>query len=252
MKFYATPNWGAKLDSDITEEDLLDSRPEALSRSQLRQLEIDPPNWALKAVTKIGGHRHPKREITYGADVPRGIVPFVGSYDEYTPGEGPKALWDKALSRRRRRQNMAAQKSIKDIVPPGNLSNDEYRFWKGYAIKDHFPSVAQCRWCQTYVTGRPEMRGHHNTTACRELLLALYRFSKRPGSERRCLACNNRTPSLSWGLPLCSSVGCLGKWKFTVVSGLDGLQNAKKLAATEHLRNPAEGPYAGLNYYLAG
>lgn len=249
LKFYPKFNWADGQDLEVPPTDILKTRPLALSPEQLRQMEIDPPNWALRASCKLGGHRQSKREIVQEG---HRIVPWVDA-PEMPPKRplGPflkdsdsQEACNRALMRRRKRQAANSGPAARKAVPKGNLREDDYRFWKGYAL-DSLGEGAQCRWCGAYLQGRNAMQAHHAADYCKERLLALYRFAKK-GPQCYCLACKTQTPGRRWGLPLCQRPSCIGRWKFTFNMYLPGLLQYMEWAAAEQKLDPTMGPYSNI------
>lgn len=234
-KIYTTPNWGATLPSVLFGEDIELERPPAFD---VLANEIEPPDWAVKATCKIGGKRHPKREIDHSI-VYHGhsARPMCGPLAE-TRDEAIK----QALARRDRRKQKgsASMPSAKKSVQKGNLREEDYRFWKGYAIEDE---GAQCRWCSSVYKGRHNMVEHHRFAPCKEYLLALYKYAKQCTKQWYCFSCKKETKFFRWGIPLCQTANCIANWKFTITEHLHGFLQYKNWAEDAQETDPKNGPY---------
>jgi hypothetical protein len=234
---------------DLTEEDFLPERP----RFDSLPLEIDPPNWAVGAISKQGGRRHSKREVQLGS-ASGAYSPSMGHIVPWRPPEGPKnspdaqLAYDRAMAKRRAKQakRSEAQVSARKAVPAGNLSEDDYRFWKGFPLMNSDKELATCRWCGLICNGRNRMLRHHVEAYCKEHLLALYRFAHKQSKQRYCFACRTQTSERRWGFPLCNKITCIGRWKFTDVKKLGGFGQYRLWAEEAQFKDPAGGPFSQL------
>jgi hypothetical protein len=246
LKFYTTSNWGSNLDYEITAVDLLKERPAPLTLEDLEILEIDPPAWAVGAICKLGGRRHEKRHIVH--------TEFRSNYtpshvNGYSPTHGPLAsdtdVYNRALMRRNRKKAGLSnnEPSAKKQVPPGNLRNEDYRFWKGFPLPSMHGAV--CKWCEQLCLDRVAMQKHHGGQRwCKERLLALYKYAKQSHSQHYCLACKKPTTSQNWGFPLCNSLTCIARWKFTNREGQLGLMQYLEWAMEAQRNYPEAGPFS--------
>jgi hypothetical protein len=239
---------------ELQEDDFLPARPARLQLVGLLS-EIDPPGWALKCITKIGGKRHPKREKFVSSQ--SAVVPWRPSAYQPIgpmgpmgpPGPNPDAeeAYNKALSRRRRKQQSKAQQQTQTPVPAGNLCEDDYRFWKGYALEESEKNHGICRWCSTHCLSREAMLKHHNeSNYCKQHLLALYRYAVKSSRQRYCFACKQETQERRWGIPLCKRQTCISRWKFTFTAYLPGFQHYRTWATNAQIQDPVNGPFKDL------
>src|SRR5579862_987522 len=194
---------------ELDEDDFLTARP------VFKILEVDPPAWALGAIQKRNGHRHPKREVTQGAYLPSNPAhmahgPIVSVFPK-TPTSDAEAIKQRAIEKARRKaqfRKTQQQISQRSLVPQGNLINDDYRFWKGFVTSTAGANEGTCRWCQELFRGREAMLAHHTKSSCKQHLSALYRYAKlTTRSQRYCFACKAQTPHTHWGIPLCDRTG---------------------------------------------
>jgi hypothetical protein len=243
---------------ELDEDDFLEARP---ARFVLEGREIDPPNWALRAICKVGGKRHPKREIQYGTvydhkywarkesrpwgDLP-GSLPIVPVGPRPNPDE--TELFNRKLEQRRRKQGRKAQNKVaaRKAVPSGNIREEDYRFWKGSATAYMGKNLATCRWCLELCNGLEAMHQHHRKGHCKDFLMALYRFAKTSSKQRYCFSCKRETSQFRWGIPLCNATTCLARWKFNLLHTLQGLQHYRDWADEAHFRDPNKGPFKDL------
>jgi hypothetical protein len=247
---------------DLDEEDFLTEYPVFDS---FKFGEIDPPNWALRAIQKRGGRRHAKREILHPTYTPvhlpyHGFTPAkpAGGYSPaFPPGSDALAIFNKATSkakssakssaRRRAQLNKAQQISQRPLVPKGNLINDDYRYWRGFAISNARPGSGTCRWCQVLFNDREEMLTHHSKSPCKQLLTALYRFAKQGFKfQYYCFSCKKVTDNFYWGVPMCDDVQCYTKWKFNFNVQLWGYQQYREWALKKQLDAGLQGPFGNL------
>ena len=267
-KLYAASNWGAKLAYEVPLEDILETWPPALTLEDLQDpnnlyVEIDPPNWAVGTICKLGGRRHEKRRIVptkySGSYVPSGAYDYSSGYNPTqnlmgphpASCRGPLADDDealaKALERRNRRKGQGRvpdMPSPRKQVPAGNLRNEDYRFWKGYS-SDTFRG-ATCRWCAYMAFGRDEMQKHASTHYCKERLLAVYKYAKQSSVQRYCMACKQATSHFMWGMPLCDTTTCIARWKFTNRDSWHGYMQYYQWALEAQLEAPKDGPFSHL------
>jgi hypothetical protein len=245
---------------DLDEDDFLTEYPVFDS---FKFGEVDPPNWALRAQQKRGGHKHPKREVIHTHFVPvhsMGFTPArpAGAYGPTFPkGSDAQALFDKmsrkaqAKDEARRRAQLSKsqqQMSQRKLVPAGNLINDDYRYWRGFAMARVPPGEAVCRWCQVFYNTREAMLDHHNKSTCKTHLTALYRYAKLSSkTQRYCFACKKITDNFHWGLPLCDDVACYTKWKFNFNIQLWGYQQYREWALKDQLERGSKGPFGDLS-----
>jgi hypothetical protein len=217
-------NWGADIERDIPLENILPERPPAFN-----YVECDPPNWAVHAISKRGGKRHPKREITH--------IPYV-----YTPPKDAdtSGIYERALQKRRQRTQTQTLPAARKQVPQGNLKEDQYRFWKGNTYD--MPG-AQCRWCTATINTPGGLNEHHIKSECKELLLAVFKFARRRGQPRYCMACKRETNAERWGVPLCNTVACIGRWKFGHRYVLAGFVQYLRWALEADANDPRNGPF---------
>lgn len=243
---------------DLDEEDILPSRPAPFDSLAV---EIDPPNWALKAISKRGGRRHPRRQkfLSDGWQstdhtpgyTPMGLVPYsptgpMGPHWPHAASIDNQHIYDKALNRHNRKKGSGKTPSVKKSVPSGNLRGDDYKFWKGYPLMDTERHWGRCRWCNVECHGLSTMDKHFKSGYCRESLQALYRYALHSSKQRYCFACKKQTQERHWGIPLCRTTDCWGKWKFNFSESLDGFVHYKNWALADQARNPTDGPFAGL------
>lgn len=244
---------------DLDAKDFLKTAP-SFTLEDIAALEINPSAWALRAIQKRGGRRHPKRVVerpTFEA------VPFTpashGAYGYVPIGaiEKPRvqlarpsdtqALMDKFLEKARRkdRQRLSSQQPPgRKSVPPGNLPNDEYRYWKGWAIETAPADEGTCRWCQCHFKGREAMMAHQVNASCKGLLMDLYRYARTINKAQiYCFACKKVTRKLHWGLPLCDTVQCHSLWKFNWNDQLQGFMQYKTWALQAQHRLVDKGPF---------
>ena len=225
-------NWGADIERDIPDEDILPERP---PQFVVGELEIDPPNWAMKAISKPGGRRHPKREVTH----------IRQAYYTLPPDGDTSGIYRRALRRRGQSKNEAGGQAARKQVPAGNLKEDQYRFWKGNSFELF---SAQCRWCNTHFGEQSKelFRKHHTNSQCKELLLALFKYAKKQRGERYCMACKKATSSERWGIPLCNTISCIARWKFGYRYTLPGFVQYLKWALEADANDAPNGPFAFL------
>jgi hypothetical protein len=260
---------------ELTEEDFLSRRPGPFDSLAL---EIDPPNWALGAICKIGGRRQIKRHrvnTTYnvqdsddnydvmpwhpmgvgGPALPPVLRPLGQVLNPETTRENPDATaaFNKALGRRRAKQASKGRKGVEaqirasKAVAPGNLIEDDYRFWKGYALSYFEKNRGTCRWCGEECLNRKAMLDHHEgPNYCKQHLLALYRFSFKSSRQRYCMACKKETSGRRWGMPLCDEVTCISRWKFNGPKALTGFNHYRIWAYEAQYKNPKTGPFVEL------
>lgn len=100
----------------------------------------------------------------------------------------------------------------------GNLPNEEYRFWIGYAHENGVGAV--CRACAHYAYGPQERKNHLNDDTkaiegmrCAEQLSRVYAALLK--DRVACIVCcKDRHNYEKWGVPLCNSGGCEVTWRF--------------------------------------
>ena len=226
---------------EIPEEDLLTERPAVLTAEQLLEMEIEPPGWALKCITKIGGKRYPKQKRITGYQ-PAPIVPWGPMHQ---PSYEETEAYQRAIERHRQKHGRGSMPSVDSQVPPGNLEDNDYRYWHGYALAGIPRYTAQCRWCEAYSASQKFMKAHHND-GCKELLTALYRYAKHQSRTWYCFACKKLVHTKKWGVPLCKSVSCISAWKFSFNDKLMGFMFYRNLALTFQKEDPDNAPFAGL------
>lgn len=241
MKFYTASNWGSALEYDLAPGEVAKTLPVALPL-----VEIDPPAWAMASACKIGGRRHPKRAIVFTMaqhvqhDItgpPRG--PLSGAY------KGPSEAYNRAIQRRNRKKGQKDTPSIRNLTQRGNLREEDYRLWKGYTLPSE--TGATCRWCGAQCRSREAMASHHLNQYCKERLLAVYRYAKQQHTKQRyCFACKTETQHFRWGVPLCNTVSCLSRWKFTVKDSWHGFLQYYQWALEAQMHDPINGPFSGL------
>lgn len=171
--------------------------------------EIDPPLWAVMTVAGLGGHRHKSWSRTMQPSFRGSPAYGESSYlmaenDFESSADKPK----KRLSRREKRQK------AHEVIPDGNLPNDEYRFWFGEPGKNSME--ARCKWCNNYAYGLDQRRSHMQSSECKAKMLAVFNHSKR-NKRMLCMNCNKACNYDRWGAPLCRNSTCIGKWKFVKV-----------------------------------
>ena len=246
---------------ELHEEDFLKEYPVFDS---LQFGEVDPPRWALRAIQKRGGHRHPKREVEQGSTSysPSGIVGPFSPRPAHFHGHNllpahyrPKAsdeqaILDKAMAKERRRnqaRNSRNQVSQRKLVAVGNLVEDDYRYWKGFAITDRNANEGSCRWCEKLFTGRKNMLSHHSKGSCKQHLSALYRYAKHNSKPQRyCFACKKETDHSRWGIVMCDDVHCITRWKFNFNVQLPGYEQYRLWALQEQAKRGIAGPFGNL------
>lgn len=236
---------------EVPEEDFLTERPEALSADWLLANEIIPPNWALKCLSKFKGRRPrgghwEKQFVTNLVPIGSGSYSPMGAWGPMGPlnSADSEYIYNKHLDKRRRKK--AQQLSARKQVTSGNLREDDYRFWKGWALEGSERYRASCKWCEQLCLGREAMDSHHDNGWCKDHLLALYRYAFKSSKQRYCFSCKRETRDRRWGLPLCKTPSCIALWKFNFNSKLNGYVNYRRWAAEDQARNPTGGPYAGL------
>lgn len=136
---------------------------------------MNPPLWVLRQTILPYGSRLPKKRPLW--EPPK---------TSYIPAWGP-------------------QKGL--ISLPGNLANDEYRYWIG--IRSEKADWSTCRFCGASAQSK-EARKEHKGSGCCKKLEQCYSFLLR---DHLCVMCDKRTDSKKWGVPLCSEE-CETKWKF--------------------------------------
>jgi len=167
-------------------------------------------------------------------------------------GPGPQAnpdateAYNRAIARRRQKQAKKGQEGLEAPVPAGNLREDDYRFWKGYALEESEKNHGICRWCSTNCIGRDVMLQHHIAGHCKAHLLALYRYAIKSSKQRYCFACKQETRERKWGVPLCRRRMCVARWKFTFTAYLPGFQHYRTWATEAQIRDPLNGPFKDL------
>lgn len=236
-------NWGALIEITIPPEDILPERP-----APVELPEIDPPNWAVKASSKLGGRRHPKREIVHTPWRGMGAYSGTGAYTPASTAQAAQQADNDAIYKRAlKRRNEKHAKQVKEIepnplkvVPKGNLPEDAYRFWRGCTYEQF---GAQCRWCNHFANSRAALRLHHEDTECKDTLLQLYRYAKQT-KQRYCFVCSKETREERWGIPLCKTAACIGRWKFSYKYYLLGMLQYIRWALDAHKRDPVGGPFA--------
>lgn len=241
---------------ELEEEDFLKALPKFDS---LLFGEIDPPAWALRAQQKRGGKRHPKREVTYGASTHGGYgYSSSGTIVPWRPGASPsthvhshsdaESIYQKSMAKeRRRKQGRHSQQQVaqRKLVPKGNLLEDDYKYWKGFALIAANASEGTCRWCGILHKSRPAMLRHHDRGSCKQHLAALYKFAKL-SRQRYCFACKAETHQDRWGIPMCDRMECISRWKFNFNMQLPGFQQYRRWALEAQLKDPSNGPFAQL------
>jgi hypothetical protein len=246
---------------ELDEQDFLKEWP---TFDSLQFGEVDPPKWALRAIQKRGGRRHPKRQVQYshmGSYLPMPVVPFQParpSAGSHLVAIGPrnstdsdaKAIFDKCMAKERRKaqeRRSREQVSWRKQVPQGNLIEDDYRYWKGFAISTANADEGTCRWCQLLFKSRPRMLEHHNKGNCKQHLAALYRYAKLSSkAQHYCLACKRETTGARWGIPLCDSAECISSWKFKFNVQLPGFQQYREWALKAQLQAGSKGPFGDI------
>jgi hypothetical protein len=229
---------------------------------------VDPPAWALKAAIGIGGeHTSGKPQATYtttgrgyvpsgehlqsqfgnyGGWGPYDAYPFVASEEDTPPSGGMKphdfpvgpwaamrdddaeALYQRALKRRKKK--LASKPSAKKVIPAGNLREGDYRFWRGQAVEGS--TQAECRWCGRYANTTYAREMHEkNGNECKARLMALYKWAALSYKNHvRCFVCCKEGNYKRWGVPLCNTPACLGRWKFFQVKNHLGMQQYRNWA----------------------
>jgi hypothetical protein len=184
-----------------------------------------PPLWALATVCWNSGKRGPKYEI---------VRPNYGAwnqtypYDDYgTNTHG--VLWTEAQRKRTLKKSKLEEKvSARKVAKRGSLSEDDYRFWAGSQYQEmHGP--ARCRWCDAWRYGKDQRKTHLSEEECNRKLLALYKFAAHR-KPMKCFACDSVTQSKRWGLPLCATVECIERWKFSSKVTWSGLAEQFRIA----------------------
>jgi hypothetical protein len=92
------------------------------------------------------------------------------------------------------------------IGSPGNLPNDQYRFFVGHVNADR--KWTSCRGCDVSCYSK-EDRDQHLTSCKHTVLNVLYRMRQ----DKLCAVCQERTDRTCWGVPLCGT-NCETAWKF--------------------------------------
>jgi hypothetical protein len=181
------------------------------------------PMWAIAAVAHNGGKRCQKlRERIYSSV-------GVGGYNP-TSAWGPHKnwadqAWDPSTERSMRKQERKKGKIESRVaawkaVPPGNLREDDYRFWLGSPVPNSSDST--CRWCASSAWSR-QQRSDHFTIGrqCNSKMLTVFKFALKAKTPI-CMVCAKTTWHKRWGVPLCNEPHCIGKWKFGLLRFLDG------------------------------
>jgi hypothetical protein len=183
------------------------------------------PMWAIGAVVHNTGRRHPKlREKVYAGVSPGGYSP-TGAWGPVQQKNWADQAWDPSTERSQRKHDrkkgkieprMAAWK----VPPPGNLREDDYRFWLGSPLTGSSDST--CRWCANSAWNR-EQRVAHFTTGrqCNSKMLTVFKFALKKKTPI-CMVCAKTTWHKRWGVPLCNQPECIGKWKFGMLRFLEG------------------------------
>ena len=186
---------------------------------------VEPPNWAIGAVTRAGGRRLPKFKRDEPAWVTNNSyspMPWYGCADyEDSMDTGDTS----GRSRRKPPEPKVAPFKQAEL---GNLPNEEYRFWRGFA---HMPgsTEATCRWCGRGLYGDAQRKGHHAEKHCNSKLLKVYKLMMH-AKPKICMVCKSKTHYDRWGVPLCNTVACIARWKFSPMHLLDGWVEAKNFA----------------------
>lgn len=237
---------------ELPEEDFLEARPAKLSPEALAQMEIDPPAWAVRAIQKRGGKRHPKRTQFSMYGTTYDVIPWEGSLSPMGPIRPRNfaeedLVFQRALKRQRQKKQKRATETELQAIPKGNLKEEDYRFWKGFVGSVYHPGEGLCRWCEAIADGREAMKRHFDKTYCREHLLALFRFAYRHSKQRFCFACNMETNEQHWGFPICRTTSCRTLWKFSFNHVLRGLQHYREMAMKAQVQDPVKGPFHDLS-----
>ena len=217
------PQRGGTMPKFDLSECLLESPPEPLPLDF-----IEPPNWAIGAVARFGGRRLPKfvrQEPSWGGHYTAAgySKPWYGCADygevDTTGTVRPKA-----------KKSHAPKVAPHKQTELGNLPNEEYRFWRGFA---NMPGTveATCRWCARAFYGPEQRRDHHAEKHCNSKLLKVFKMMMR-SVPKVCVACKKRTHYARWGVPICNDVGCISRWKFSPLHMMDGWIDAKNFALT--------------------
>lgn len=116
--------------------------------------------------------------------------------------------------------------TLRDLYASGNLEEDEYRYFHGYAVKEG-PCKEQgiCRWCDQACYTKNARRNHQSFN-CKHMCDVLCQLLKGNG---KCVSCGKVTRIDRWGIPICSSE-CMMIFKFTTTNvWLEARKHALKL-----------------------
>jgi hypothetical protein len=156
-----------------------------------------PARWQLRQMFRANGAHLPKREkaVLYS------YQPTVFERDLHKRRDGFIPFEDKPV--------------------PGNLANDQYRYFQG--CRAPHATYSQCRTCRESFNGSIERAAHVKSSGC------LQHFNDAitiwVGKQRRysiitqpCAVCAKKSLYRKWGIPLCNNVRCIERWMFDVVA----------------------------------
>lgn len=185
---------------------------------ELPELLATVPDWALRVISVNSGCRGDKYPLSYYANERHfgGYSP-MGAWADGRDDDGFWNARDRAKTRRERREAKRAAKatvSAADSVAPGNLPEDDYRFWEGIEYGGA-TQRATCKWCQVTRLNKAERQLHFKKESnCSHLLRAVYEYA-RSTKPMYCVVCAKPTAYQRWGLPICNSEKCIRDWKFS-------------------------------------
>lgn len=182
---------------------------------------VDPPKWALRQVCHNTGRRSPKWQRT---EVKSWAHPgYLMGDSEYDFG----SYEEQASPREKKKLRKEKRRSARDVIPRGNLKEEEYRFWKGAAQASDPSSI--CRWCFGTAYTAEQRRNHHALLHCNAKLMVVYKLGKSL-EHPKCFVCGHVGHWNRWGVPLCNNPGCLSRWKFSPIHFLDTFVDMRKQA----------------------
>lgn len=187
------------------------------------------PDWAVALIC----HSQGKGRVAYTRQPERSWVENYGGDMGYDPTDHSGV--DRDTSRRNRsRRNSSGGGKVE--IAPGNLTQNEYRFWVGNAFVQS--ESGTCRWCGTYCADKKARGLHfdHKDNKCTRALRTVYDYN-RGISPMYCFTCGKKTPSTRWGFPLCATRECIEGWQFKTAYLNDTFKEAVKVCALRGLMN---------------
>jgi hypothetical protein len=176
------------------------------------------PRHAILNLCAPGGRRS-KKKVSLTT---RGHGQYYGPCGGFTPGASwqPGTRWDAASGKY---VPMEPEAEI-----PGNLANDDYRYWIG--MPHSSAMFSKCRMCGEPATSPYARRDHASHNQCCRNLVAIYKLLL-AAKPRICAVCACATDNQKWGFPLCKTGSCQRDWKFGMTNRkFEGFERAKHKA----------------------